>query len=374
MKILLWTRSDCFTSKGGDMVQVENTLLELRKLKVDVQVSDKPNVDLSNYDLVHLFQLDWTPETYVHAKKVKKSGKKLVLSPIHHNIDEVKKFDDEYAFGLRRVSKILFTDQFHRDTFKNIYRAIMDKNKILPTFYSIFLGLKKMNKKVIELSDFVLTQTELEAKDLEKLYKVKFDWEVVPNGVSDNFLNPKELKNLFTFEDYIVCVGRIEPRKNNLNLIAAVKELRRELGEDLRLVFVGKKSNKHKEYTDLFELELKSNDWITFVDYLHYSQMPSVYKFAKVCASTSWFETTGLTLLEALFMNTNAVSTSPRAKEILGDLCSYCYPNDIKSIMKALKTELARKRPVLPTTFKKEFTWENTAKKTLEIYKKVLNG
>jgi glycosyltransferase involved in cell wall biosynthesis len=374
MKILLWTRSDCFKAKGGDMVQVENTLIELKKLNIDVTVSDKNNVNLEKFDIVHLFQLDWTPETYLHAKKVKKAGKKLILSPIHHNIEEVKKFDDEYAFGLRRVSKILFTDQFHRDTFKNIYRSILDKNKVVPTLYSLFLGLKKMNKKAIELSDYVLTQTELEANDLEKLYRIKFDWEVIPNGVSENFLNPKELKNLFPFEDYIVSVGRIEPRKNNLNLIAAVKELRKDLGEDLKLVFVGKKSNKHAEYTDLFDMELKENSWIKFVDYINYSQMPSIYKYAKVCASTSWFETTGLTLLEALFMNTNAVSTSPRAKEILGDLCSYCSPNDIKSIKLALKNELIRKRPVLPNQFKKEFTWENTAKKTLEIYEKVLNG
>lgn len=374
MKILLWTRSDCFKAKGGDMVQVENTLIELKKLKVDVVVSDKNDIDLKNFDIVHLFQLDWTPETYLHAKKVKKAGKKLILSPIHHNIDEVKKFDDEYAFGLRRISKILFTDQFHRDTFKNIYRSILDRNKVVPTLYSLFLGLRKMNKKVIEMSDYVLTQTELEANDLEKLYKSKFNWEVIPNGVSDNFLNPQDLKNFFPYEDYIVSVGRIEPRKNNLNLIAAVKELRKDLGEDLRLVFVGKKSNKHAEYTDLFELEVKNNPWIKFVDYIGYNQMPSIYKFAKVCASTSWFETTGLTLLEALFMNTNAVSTSPRAKEILGDLCSYCSPNDIKSIKLAIKNELLRKRPVLPNQFKKEFTWENTAKKTLEIYEKVLNG
>ena len=374
MKILLWTRSDCFTAKGGDMVQVENTYLELKKLNIDVIVSDKSNVDISKFDIVHLFQLDWTPETYLHAKKVRKAGKKLIISPIHHNIDEVKKFDDEYAFGLRRLSKILFTDQFHRDTFKNIYRSLIDKNKVLPTLYSLFLGLRRMNKKALEFSDYILTQTELEARDLEKLYKVRFNWEVVPNGVSDSFLNPKELKNLFPFENYIVSVGRIEPRKNNLNLIAAVKELRKDLEEDIHLVFVGKKSSKHKEYTDLFDLEVSNYPWIQFVDYINYTQMPSIYKFAKVCASTSWFETTGLTLLEALFMNTNAVSSSPRAQEILGDLCSYCAPDDIKSIKIALKNEYLRHRPVLPNQFKKEFTWENTARKTLDIYKKVLNG
>jgi len=373
MRVLFWTRTDCFTAKGGDMVQVENTLIELKKLGVDVTVTDKNKVDLSGYDLVHLFQLDWTPETYLHARAVKKAGKKLIISPIHHNIDEVKKFDDEYAFGLRRISKILFTDQFHRDTFKNIYRSILDKNKIIPTLYSVIKGLEKMNQKVLEMSDFVLTQTDLEAFDLEKLYKTKFKWEVVPNGVSDNYLHPLDTKNLLPFEDYLVCVGRIEPRKNNLNLIAAVKELRKEMGEDLKLVFVGKKSNKHKEYTELFDLELKENSWITFLDYINYHQMPAVYKYAKVCVSVSWFETTGLTLLEGLFMGANAVSTSPRAKEILGDLCSYCEPDKLKSIKEAIKKEYLNSRPVLPKGFKREFSWQNTAEKTLEIYEKILN-
>lgn len=372
MRVLFWTRSDCFTAKGGDMVQVENTLIQLKKLGVSVTVTDKSTVDLANYDLVHLFQLDWTPETYLHAKAVKKAGKKLIVSPIHHNIDEVKRFDEEYAFGLRRVSKILFTNQFHRDTFKNIYRSFLDKNKLLPTLYSIVFGLKKMNRKVLEMADFVLTQTELEALDLKKLYGVDFSWEIIPNGVSDNFLNPGELKNFLPFEDYIVCVGRVEPRKNNLNLIAAVSELRKEIKKDLRLVFVGKKSNKHSEYTKIFDLQLKENNWVTFLDYVNYLQMPSIYKYSKVCVSASWFETTGLTLLESLFMGANAVSTSPRAKEILGDLCSYCEPNDIKSIKEAIKIELNKPRPSLPYGFKKEFTWENTAKKTLEIYNRVL--
>lgn len=373
MKVLLWTRSDCFKAKGGDMVQVENTFIELKKMGINAVVSSKNNIDLTDYDIVHLFQLDWTPETYLHAKRAKKLGKKIVLSPIHHSVSEVKKFDDEYVFGLRRLSKILFVDQFQRDTFKNIYRSILDINKLKPTLYSMILGLKSMNRKVIELSDYVLTQTKLEANDLKSTYNIDFDWEVVPNGVSEVFLEKKKFTNLFEFENYIVCVGRIEPRKNNLNVIAAVKQLRKELNKDIKLVFVGKKSNKHAEFTKLFDMEVKENDWIIFKDYLSYSSMPSVYKYAKVCVSASWFETTGLTLLEALFMGTNAVSTSPRAKEILGDFCSYCEPDNIDSISKAILKEYHNNRPKLPESFRKEYSWENTAKKTIEIYKKVLN-
>lgn len=374
MKILLWTRSDCFKAKGGDMVQVENTYIELKKLGLDVVVSDKNNIDLTEFDIIHLFQLDWTPETYLHAKRAKKLGKKIILSPIHHSVEEVKKFDDEYAFGLRRLSKFLFIDQFQRDTFKNIYRSLLDHKKAVPTLYSLFLGLKKMHQSVLDWSDYVLVQTKLEASDLENTYNVKFNWTVVPNGVSELFLKKDLSSNPFEFEDYIICVGRIEPRKNNLAIIAAVQQLRKELNKDIKLVFVGRKSNKHSEYIGLFEEELKNCPWIVYKNYMSYSNMPSIYKHAKVCVSASWFETTGLTLLEALFMGTNAVSSSIRAQEILGDLCSYCKPDDMESIKIAIKNEFLKSRPKLPISFRQEFTWENTAKKTVDIYNKVLNA
>jgi len=364
MKVLLWVRTDCFKAKGGDMIQVENTFMELKKLGVD----DKSNIDLKEFDIVHLFQLDWTPETYLHAKRARKLGKKIVLSPIHHSVSEVKKFDEEYVFGLRRLSKYLFVDQFQRDTFKNIYRSILDRTKALPTLYSIFLGLKNMNRQVISWSDYVLTQTKLEASDLSDAYNINFKWEVIPNGVGELFLEKKKHHNLFTFENYILSVGRIEPRKNNLAIISAVKLLRKELNKDLKLVFVGKTSNKHFEYTKLFFDEIKQNKWVHYNNYLSYEQIPSIYKYAKVCVSASWFETTGLTLLEALFMGANAVSTSPRAREILGDHCSYCNPDNIESIKEAIKVEFFKPKPKLPSSFKNEYTWENTAKKTLKIY------
>jgi glycosyltransferase involved in cell wall biosynthesis len=371
-KVLLWVRSDCFRAKGGDMIQVENTFIELKKLGLDVVISDKNNVDLTDFDIVHLFQLDWTPETYLHAKKAHKLGKKIILSPIHHSVSEVKKFDDEYVFGLRRLSKYLFVDQFQRDTFKNIYRSILDRSKALPTLYSVFLGLKNMNRKVISWSDYVLTQTKIEAEDLSNTYGVNFKWEIVPNGVGELFLEKKKYQNLFNFDNYILCVGRIEPRKNNLAIISAVKLLRKELNKDIKLVFVGKTSSKHFEYTKFFLEELKENKWVHYNNYLAYEQIPSIYKYAKVCVSASWFETTGLTLLEALFMGANAVSTSPRAREILGEFCSYCEPNDIESIKEAIKTEYFKPKPKLPSDFKNEYTWENTAKKTLKIYNDVM--
>jgi len=118
---------------GGDKVQIENTARELRALGADVEIKTDEDFIPRNYDIIHLFQLDWTPETYLYAQKAHEAEKPIILSPIHHSIKEVKRFDDEYVFDFRRLSKILFSNQFHRDTFKNVYRSLTDPKKIKPT-------------------------------------------------------------------------------------------------------------------------------------------------------------------------------------------------------------------------------------------------
>lgn len=376
MKVLMLGRSGLLQGGGGDLVQIQNTAAELQKLGVSVDIKTDLNIDISNYDLIHVFQLDWTADNYFYALKAKKYNKPLVLSPIHHNVLEVTKFDDTYAFDFRRLSKILFKDQFQRDVLKNIYRALVSLNlkKIYPVLVSVFLGLKKMHKKVLMLSDYVFVQTNLEVKDLEKTYDVKLKkCKLVPNGVGEQFNLEGKYKNPFDFDNYIISVGRIEPRKNQLRIIEAVKRFREESKEDVHLVFIGK-TNKinHFEYTLRFNTLLKKYNWIHHIEKVPYETIPNYFAFSKVCVSASWFETTGLTLLDALFCGANAVASGDRAKEILGDLVSYCSPDNIDSIKNGIKEQYYAKPPKLSEKMRKEFTWKNAAKQTLEAYNELL--
>ena len=375
MKILMQGRFELNSGGGGDKVQIENTALELRKLGVEVDIKHHLVSDISKYDLVHAFQLDWTAESYFYAKSAERSSKPFVLSPIHHNINEVKKFDDDYAFDYRRISKLLFSDQLHRDTFKNVYRSILNPQKIKPTMYSVFMGLRNMHTKVLKMSDVVLVQTNLEAFDLKDTYGVDFKWEKIPNGVGNQFLDVLDCRNRFDIYDYIVSVGRVEPRKNWLNIIEAVNMFRKKSGRNIELILIGPKNiTNHFEYTARFNFALRKYKWVKYIDNVSYDEMPSVYKFAKVCVSASWFESTGLTLLEAIFCGTNAVASGERAKEYLGSMASYCEPGDVKTIFSAIEKEYFAPRPGISDEMKKEYTWENAAKKTLEVYKSVLSG
>jgi len=249
MKVLMLGRIKLMEVGGGDKVQVVNTAKELEKLGVEIDIKTSMDFDPSEYDLVHIFQLDWTPETYLYAKKVQHSKKPIILSPIHHNVEEVKKFDDEFVFDFRRLSRFLFKDQFKRDTFKNIYRSIFNPKKLIPTLYTMIKGFKNTQREVLEMSEKCLVQTVKEAEDLKRTFDVDIKWKKVMNGVGGPFINQKDLKNKLDFKDYILCVGRIEPRKNQLNIIKAVKKFREEENKDFKLVFIGSIGGmKHFEY------------------------------------------------------------------------------------------------------------------------------
>lgn len=378
MKILIQGKVDLFETGGGDRVQIENTAKEMQKLGAEVEIRPGFGVDYSNYDVVHLFQLDWTPETYLYAREVKATNKPLILSPIHHSVEEVRKFDDEFVFDFRRLSKILFKDQFKRDTLKNIYRSFFDLKKVYPTFMSVVLGLKEMQRMTLDAANYVLVQTALEAEDLKKTYDVDIKWKIVPNGVGDQFINfdrSAQSENKLGMNDYIVCVARVEARKNQLSIIKAVDLFRKKHNKDVSLVFVGRKSKlKHPEYIYRFEKKVAEHEWVRYAGEFPYEELPAVYKYAKVCVSASWFETTGLSSIEALFCGTNVVAAGERVHEYLGDYASYCQPDNIESIEESIAREYFAPRPEISDSVLKDYTWENAAKKTLEVYNEVLDS
>lgn len=369
MRVLFLARSDIYTISGGDTIQISNTADELRKLGVEIDVATNLNVNIKDYDLVHVFQLDWVPETYFYVKEAKKFGKPIVLSPIHHAENEVKKFDDVYTFGLRKLIGFVVQKQEHRDILKNIYRSFHDHSKLLPTIKGALSGYRKTQRKALSMSDIVLVQTDREALDLSLTYGVKFRWKRVVNGVSEQFLNPHNFVNKLEFKDYIICVGRVEARKNQLNIIEAMKLLRKEPEfQETRLVFLGKRSEHHKSYISKFDRELSINNWITHPGFIPQEDIPNYFHYAKVGVSASWFETTGLTSLEALFCGTNVVASGDRAKELLGELAVYCNPADVYSIRDAIKEAYYRQSPNVPKSFRREYTWQNAASQTLGVY------
>lgn len=73
MKVLIQSRKNFYTLRGGDTVQLLKTKEELEKLGVEVDISLEYEPDLQSYDLVHLSNVTRIQETYLHVKNAKKT-------------------------------------------------------------------------------------------------------------------------------------------------------------------------------------------------------------------------------------------------------------------------------------------------------------
>ncbi len=137
-------------------------------------------------------------------------------------------------------------------------------------------------------------------------------------------------------------------------------------------MLVGKASPNQKKYFD--ECRKIAKDNIEFKGYVSQEELYSLYSKAKVHVLPSWFETTGLSSLEAAAMGCNIVVTDKGdVREYFGDLAYYCEPDSPDSIAVAIQSALQNEvNKKLQEKVFKEYTWEKAAEQTLAAYKKVL--
>jgi glycosyltransferase involved in cell wall biosynthesis len=94
------------------------------------------------------------------------------------------------------------------------------------------------------------------------------------------------------------------------------------------------------------------------------------YERAKVHVLPSWFETTGLSSVEAAVMGCSIVITDKGdTREYFGNEAFYCDPADPKQILSAV--EKASKAPFnesLRQKILKQYTWKQAAIQTLKAY------
>jgi glycosyltransferase involved in cell wall biosynthesis len=196
------------------------------------------------------------------------------------------------------------------------------------------------------------------------------DYIVVPNAVDAGKFDFEKVyagNEIKKYNDCVLCVSRIEGRKSQLNLVKAVK------GLPLKLILIGRPSPNHLKYFQKVKNEAGSN--VIFLDYIDHEKLPQYYKAAKVHALPSWFETTGLSSLEAGVMGCNLVITDKGdTEEYFKDFAYYCDPQSVESIKEAvIKAYENPVNPELKEHILKNFNWEITAEKTLAAYRKVLS-
>ena len=366
MRILFQSRKTLFTVPGGDTTQILKTKEYLERLGVKVDISLDLEPCLESYDIVHVFNLMRPQELYLQVKNAKKQGKKIALSTIYGPYIE---FEKKARGGfLQFVNKFLSINQI--EYLKVIARAILNLELNRGTFVYLINGHKRLQRKIISMIDVFLPNSHSEMQRVARDFSLSnYNYIAVPNAVDINNFDYDKVtidKQLEKYRDCILCVSRIEGRKNQLNVIKACHNL------PYPLVFIGKASKKKKKYLDICKHEASSNTF--FLGQIDHDQLPQFYKLAKVHILASWMETPGLSPLEAAVMHTNIVATKKGdTEDYFKDYAFYCEPDDINSIRKAVMDAYS-------TPFNEDFRnlivshykWENTAEETLKGYKSIV--
>ena len=182
--------------------------------------------------------------------------------------------------------------------------------------------------------------------------------------------------NHFRFLDlpkrnYFLYIGRHDPYKNLHRLIAAFAALPN--CRDYELWLAGQADPRYTPSlkADLDRLGL--TEQVKFLDYVSYSQLPTLINQAIALVFPSLWEGFGLPVLEAMACGTPVITSNLSSlPEVAGDAALLVNPYNTREITAAMQTIAADAgwRSHLSTlgfTRAKQFSWAKTGQATLEV-------
>lgn len=130
-------------------------------------------------------------------------------------------------------------------------------------------------------------------------------------------------------EQYILNVGTIEPRKNLLLIIRALKRINNQY----KLVVVGKKRHKYAKLVCQEISKLGLTDRVVFLNNVPFSDLPSIYQMAALFVYPSFYEGFGIPIIEALHSKIPVIAALGSCLEEAGGPDSvYIDPNDASGL------------------------------------------
>lgn len=177
-------------------------------------------------------------------------------------------------------------------------------------------------------------------------------------------------------KNFILYVGNTKPYKNISTLLKAFKLFKGMVDSDYVLVLAGKRDRFYQTTLQIVkELELLPH--VKFLNTFTDKELPLFYNLAKLFVFPSLCEGFGLPPLEAISCGTPVIaSNSASLPEVVGESAILVEPNDVNGFAKAMKDVLTDEGLRMQMSRKgieqgKKFSWEKTAKETLNIYKEL---
>jgi len=237
---------------------------------------------------------------------------------------------------------------------------------------------------MLRTATMIVTPTEAVKRELSEHLRVAPDKVAVTPEAPRSIFKKVELaetietgKRLGITDDFILFVGTIEPRKNLIRLVQAWEEILQTTDRSPQLVIAGKMGWLNDELMAMVRRSSFRNR-ICFTGYLEDTDLRALYSSCSVFVYPSLYEGFGLPTLEAMACGAAVVTSRiPAIVETVGSAASFVNPTDINelaaAIVKLLRDKQARETlSRLGQERARQFTWERTARATMEVYQHAL--
>jgi len=173
---------------------------------------------------------------------------------------------------------------------------------------------------------------------------------------------------------YLLYFGSNKPHKNVPRLVEAFARANLQFpASNFQLVIAGHWDERYPQAKALVE-QLGLRDTVRFIGPVQDADLPALYGGAEVFVFPSQYEGFGFPVLEAMACGAAVVCGNRSSlPEVAGDAALLCDPTDVAALARAIEQALTdrdlnasrRQRGLARAA---QFTWEQTAQRTLEVY------
>jgi glycosyltransferase involved in cell wall biosynthesis len=317
LAITFATYPTAFETPGGGEIQILQYRKHLAALGVDVTLFDPWKSSLGSVDIFHYFSCYRGSEIFID--ELYRRGISIILSPTL--------WIEEGATGYPMAQ----------------------------------IG------QMLKIAARIVCNSDMECNLLAATFTVpRHKFSTVYNGVDPSFMRPVDPEVFRSFSgvrgDFILNVANVEPRKNQLRLIEAVKRL------GMKLVMIGGIRDQ-AYFAQCMEL---GRGCLTYIPALPHDSdvLRSAYAACSIFALPSTLETPGLAALEAACVGARVLVTEVGcAQEYFQTSAVYVAPMSVDSIVEGLRRGLARPNSNAARDHVREkFTWPVVVERLLDVY------
>jgi glycosyltransferase involved in cell wall biosynthesis len=297
--------------------QVERYAAYMRERGVDVTLWRSHSDPPGRYDVGHVFELDWPVEVARHTAAARRHCDRVVLSPVHHReawIAEMNRAPRPGVTSLLR--RHVSVERF--ESMRGMALAARAPQELPEATRQLLRGVRGRQLEVLAAADLVLTM----ARGEEESLAIDFDFHGrmghIPHDVTEQATGPPPRG---IPDEFVLCVGRVEARKNQLALLQAAQAL------DLPIVMVGPPNPRHRALIRTVEELVQSSLAITWLKEPSREHVLALFAAAACHVLPSWCEIVAQVDLEAAVAGTRVVTTTRgHMNEYLGDDAVYWDP------------------------------------------------